>query len=318
MKDWARWKKRLRFRHLQVLLLLHETRNMSRAASMLAMTQPALTKWLRELETDMGVTLFERHSRGLVPSAHCELLVARARLVLNELDRTVEMLEDLSENGLHGRLRLGATPIAMAGTLPTAIATFHRDHPRATVSVFDGYLDLLIPRLKEGQLDLVVSILEDRDYGGGLALQRLYEERFVVIAGSHHPLVGCARVSWKDAVAFPWTGPPATSPIRRELEQELALAHQPMPRFAVEVSSTMLVATLLERTQMLSLVSRQTAGYMRRSGSISVLPLSSQRRSYVGVMWRKNQVLGELEDGLLQALRLASAVKAPLACRAAP
>lgn len=309
MEDWARWKKRLRFRHLQVLLLLHETRNMSRAASMLAMTQPALTKWLREIETDMGVSLFERHSRGLVPSAHCELLVVRARLVLNELDRTVEMLETLSEDGLNGRLRLGATPIAMAGTLPTAIAAFHRHHPRATVSVSDGYLDLLIPRLKEGQLDLVVSILEERDYGGGLALQRLYEERFVVIAASHHPLARRKRVSWKDAVAFPWAGPPASSPIRRELEQELALAHQPMPRFAAEVSSTQLVATLLEHTSMLSLVSRETAGYLRRSGSIRVLPLTSQRRSHVGVMWRKDQVLGELETSLLQCLREASAAQ---------
>ncbi len=306
MEDWARWKKRLRFRHLQVLLLLHETRNMSRAAQALGMTQPALTKWLRELESDMGVSLFERHSRGLLPSAHCELLVARARLVLNELDRTVDMLQELSEDGLHGRLRLGATPIAMAGTLPAAIADFHTCHPRATITVSDGYLDLLIPRLKDGQLDLIVSVLEERDYGGGLSLQRLYEERFVVVAGSHHPLARRKRVSWKDAVDFPWTTPPATSPIRRELEQELALAHQPLPRFAAEVSSSMLVATLLERTRMLSLVSRQTAGYLQRSGSICVLPLVSRRRSHVGVMWRKDQELGELERSLLKALRLAS------------
>jgi len=306
MEDWARWKKRLRFRHLQVLLLLHETRNMSRTAEVLGMTQPALTKWPRELESDMGVSLFERHSRGLLPSAHCELLVARARLVLNELDRTAEMLQELSEDGLHGRLRLGATPIAMAGTLPAAIADFHGRHPRATITVSDGYLDLLIPRLKEGQLDLVVSVLEERDYGGGLSLQRLYEERFVVVAGSHHPLARRKRVTWKDVVGYPWTAPPATSPIRRELEQELALAHQPLPRFAAEVSSSMLVATLLERTSMLSLVSRQTAGYLQRSGSIRVLPLVSQRRSHVGVMWRKDQELGELERSLLAALRQAS------------
>ena len=94
--------------------------------------------------------------------------------------------------------------------------------------------------------------------------------------------------------------------VRRELEQELALAHQPLPRFAAEVSSSMLVATLLERTSMLSLVSRQTAGYLQRSGSIRVLPLVSQRRSHVGVMWRKDQELGELERSLLAALRQAS------------
>lgn len=307
MEDWARWKKRLKFRHLQVLLTLHETCNLTRSAAQLAMTQPALTKWLRELETDLGVVLFERHSRGLVPSAHCELLVARARLVLHELDRTVEMLEELSDDGVAGRLQLGATPITMGNILPSAMAAFHHEFPRATLTVSDGYLDLLLPRLQDGRLDLVLTLLEDRDYGGEFAQERLYEERFVVVAGRGHPLARRARVHWKQTLDFPWTGPPASSPVRRELEQEFALAQQPLPRFAAEVSSTVLIATLLEATQMLSLVSRGTANYLQRSGRIAVLPMAAKRRSHVGVMWRKDKQVGELERGFLRALREASA-----------
>jgi DNA-binding transcriptional LysR family regulator len=168
----------------------------------------------------------------------------------------------------------------------------------------------MLPHLKDGQLDMVVSLLEDRDYGGGLAQERLYEERFVVIAGRNHALVRRSTVTWKDAVAYPWTGPPASSPVRRELEQELALANQPLPRFATEVSSTMLMATLLENTNMLSLVSSETAASLRRAGRIRVLPLAAQRRGHVGVVWRKDLVFGQLETGFLQALRQACASRA--------
>ena len=64
------WTYRLRLRHLQVLLSLASTGNLSQSAAALATTQPALSKWLKELEEDVGLPLFERHARGLRPTAY--------------------------------------------------------------------------------------------------------------------------------------------------------------------------------------------------------------------------------------------------------
>lgn len=302
MANLIDWKRRLRFRHLELLQDLHATHSLTRTAARQSMTQPALTKWLRELENDLGLALFTRHSRGVIPTAACELLVARARLLVNEVDRTAELLEVLAQ-GQSGKLFIGATPVAMADSLPSAVARLHHAYPDANISVADGYLNQLLPQLREGKLDLIVSMLEDRDYGGDLAQERLYLERFVVIGGPAHPLARRRKVSWAEAVACPWIGPPPDSPLRRELEQELALANQPLPRFAAQVSSNVLLAAILERSHMLSLVSSETAAYYESARRVRAVPVTILRSSHIGAIWRKEKQFGELESAFMQALR---------------
>ena len=73
------WTGRLRLRNLQMLLSLAQTQNISRSAVALNTTQPGLSKWLRELETDIGLPLFERHARGLKPTPYGEALIEIGR-----------------------------------------------------------------------------------------------------------------------------------------------------------------------------------------------------------------------------------------------
>jgi DNA-binding transcriptional LysR family regulator len=75
------WTHRLRLRHLQVLSSLARTGNLSRSAAALNTTQPALSKWLKELEEDVGLPLFERHARGLRPTSYGEALIEHARRI---------------------------------------------------------------------------------------------------------------------------------------------------------------------------------------------------------------------------------------------
>ena len=75
------WTHRLRLRNLQMLLSLAQTRNMSHSAQALHTTQPGLSKWLKELEADVGLPLFERHARGIHPTPYGEALIAHARRI---------------------------------------------------------------------------------------------------------------------------------------------------------------------------------------------------------------------------------------------
>lgn len=299
------WTRHLRIRHLITLVALHETRNLSHTAAQMGISQPALSKWLREMEKDLGVPLFERHPRGLVPTEYCDLLVNRAQLVLNELDRTANLLEAVA-SGTSGTLHIGSTPVAMTDLLPAALAALQESHPSAFVRIQDGTLDTLLPQLESGKLDLVVSRLEERRYGGDIAHEVLYEESTVVVAGSRHPLAGMQNVTWPDALAYPWIGPPLHSPLRAELEQALALAQQPLPRIFVETSSTVLNAALLERTAMLGIISGRPARYLEAAGRIVILHLPISRASRVGVMWRRESPHGRLQQAVLDALRTAA------------
>ena len=89
------WTRRLRLQHLKWLVSLAETGSISEAARACFSTQPALSKWLKDLEESIGAPLFERHARGLNPTAHGLTLLAHARRVLSEMERARHNLDTL-------------------------------------------------------------------------------------------------------------------------------------------------------------------------------------------------------------------------------
>jgi hypothetical protein len=93
------WTYRLRLRQLQVLLSLTSTGNLSQSAAALNTTQPALSKWLKELEEDIGLPLFERHARGLRPTSYGEALIEHARRIDASLNTARDDMQALREGG---------------------------------------------------------------------------------------------------------------------------------------------------------------------------------------------------------------------------
>jgi DNA-binding transcriptional LysR family regulator len=287
---------------MRTLLTLHETGNVSRTAREMAITQPALSKWLKELEHDLGSQLFRRHSKGLVPTRACDLLVERSRLLLTEYSRTGELLHALKD-GVEAKLHVGTTPTASTEVIPASIAAMARQFPRTCVMVREGPIDLLLPQLKDGRLDLIVSVLEDRDYGADIAQIRLYREQMVIVAGSSHPLSKQRNVTWPQLGAYAWVGAPKDSLIYRELMNEFALANQPLPQFVGDISSSVITSNVLLRTNYLSMMSRRSALLFERAGLIRVLKLSLQRRLFVGALWRKESQLGVPGTAFFQCLK---------------
>lgn len=84
----ANWAQKLKLHHLQTLIALGEQGNLTHVARMMNITQPALSKWLSQLEDEMGITLFERHSKGLRPSEGGRLLLQHAQRLINDMERS--------------------------------------------------------------------------------------------------------------------------------------------------------------------------------------------------------------------------------------
>ena len=116
------WTQRIRLRHLQLLVSLAETQNVSRSAELLHMTQPALSKWLKDLEADIGVVLFERHARGLRPTHYCEALIEHARRIGVDLDRARDEMALLLA-GSTGYVAIGGSGATIASLGEPASAT---------------------------------------------------------------------------------------------------------------------------------------------------------------------------------------------------
>eukprot|EP01036_Dinobryon_divergens_P019502 gene19502-26634_t len=131
------WTQRIRIRQLSVLVTLYESRNMTMAASEVGMSQPALSKWLSELETELGGRLFERTTRGFKPTALCEQLIVHARAVVGEMERSKRTVR-LVANGASSSLVIGTSPPAMPLLLPKAIHQFRASHPHVHLEIVEG------------------------------------------------------------------------------------------------------------------------------------------------------------------------------------
>ena len=300
------WTQRLRMRQLYLLVALFETRNMSHTAAQMGVTQPGLSKWLSELEEDLNVKLFKRNSRGLTPTEFCSALVVHARAVIGELDRTQATIR-LMSSGASGHLVVGTTPTVATGLVPWAAGYFRKRFPDAYLNIIENRLDELLPQLQEGRVDLVITRTDQARLDAGVRCDILHPEQIRVVVGMQHPLAKKRKVDWPDVLRYPWIIPPQVSPLRRELEHELALAGQPTPRYRVETGSTLVMVTMLQDSDLVAPMSARLVHYFQGLKQLVPLPLPYLREGSVGVIRRREATDSPMFKAFMEGLRLHAA-----------
>jgi LysR family transcriptional regulator, pca operon transcriptional activator len=140
---------RLRFRLLRGAEAIETHRSLLRASAALGVTQPALTKSLQELEEIVQLKLFERHPRGVSPTAAGTVFVRSARRILAELHRLDDELDRLADPET-GTVVVGALPVAAAGILPGVLTRLKASHPKIRVRLQQGRMEDLLPALAAG------------------------------------------------------------------------------------------------------------------------------------------------------------------------
>jgi DNA-binding transcriptional LysR family regulator len=286
MTDWTH---RLRLRHLELLLKVGETGNLSQSAAALNTTQPALSKWLKELEEDIGLPLFERHARGLRPTSYGEALIAHARRIAGHLDSARDDLAAQRDGG-SGLVAIGTSGVSAADTVPMAVARLVKELPRAQVRLVESTMNLMMPQLARGELDIVVGRTSSEEIDPLLDGEVLYRERINFVSGLEHPLASRRAIGWDDAFAYPWIIWPEGTPVRKALETALAAAGRGLPRHCVESNSSILNVTLLNQTELLGVASHRAAMRFARLNALNVLPMRLTGFGSVSMYWRADSV----------------------------
>jgi len=286
----------LKPRHLQLLVALDTFRHIGRAAASLNLSQPAVSLSLGELEKGLGLSLFERHARGVTPNAYGDCLVRHARRMLAGLEQAREELQAL-QAGTEGKVRVGALPATTPALMPQALAAFKREYPASQVMVSEGSMDALLPQLRGGSLDLLVGRLMSR-VADDVTEEVLYDGLNVVVVRHDHPLARRRRLQWQDLQDFPWVLPPAGS-----------LAREPLD--AVETLSISVISGYLQHTQAIGVLSRLVALPLVRDKALSILPLElPDPRRPIGVTWLKERPLSPAALRLVGCLQQAMTVVA--------
>jgi DNA-binding transcriptional LysR family regulator len=244
---------RAKVRHLQVIVCVEKYRNVGRAAEYLNLAQPAVTKSLREIEDILGVHLFERTAKGVMPTHYALVIVKHAKSILVELRHMEQELSSMLD-GVGSRLVLGSQLVAEP-LLPEAISKFKSKFPYVTLTVIDGDNDQLIPAVRGGDIDMLVGRLPQTEESDGLKREALFEEQVWVMARKEHPLAYLDReVGYAELANYQWVLPLHNMTAMKIFETSIIDAGYSLPQSPIETVSSELVSQLLIETDMIGLL----------------------------------------------------------------
>lgn len=305
MQESERLAARLRFRHLQLITEIQRCGSLRAASQPLNLTQPALSKALREIEAAFGFTLFARTARGLTPTAQGAVVVRGAAMLLEELAHL--RLEAAAGENAVTLLRIGAPPFVAQDYLPAVLARLALRNPSARVHLTEDRVPLLMESLAAGKLDALVTSYPAQMpelASINLKFENLFDTEFAVIAPPSHPLARARQVDWQQLARERWVMPASTSMLRRLIDNSFASAGLATPQPVIESTSPVTTVRLVAAGLGVSAVPASTMqrdvalGLVRR---VRVKP--AMAGSAVALIYRANVVNSRVAI-LRQALRL--------------
>jgi LysR family transcriptional regulator, pca operon transcriptional activator len=219
---------RLKLRQLKAVLAIAEHLNLSKAARALGISQPALTKCLHQVETALGVDIFDRTPRGVLPNTFGVAVLERAQRILAEVDRISDDVGRIKA-GDAGIVSVGALPLAAAGLLPVAVARLRKAHPGLDFRITQGTTDQLLAKLSAGEIDVMVGRLYETVARDDFHQEILYKEPLSVMVRAGHALSKRQPITGDDLARHDVVLPSLHQKVGAEIERVLLNAGIALP-----------------------------------------------------------------------------------------
>lgn len=269
---------RLRHRHIQCFLEVAKRRSVGKAADALALSQPAVSKTLIELEEILGVALMDRSRRGVTLTEFGEVFQRHAAASMVALRQAVDSVAQVRMGGA-ATIRIGALPTVAARLAPDAVLRFQRARTGAVVNLASGPNGYLMERLRAGDLDLVIGRLGAPEQMRGLAFVHLYSERVSIVVRPGHPLAGVADLDLARIAGFTVLLPDRDAVIRPAVERLLiANGVGDLPQ-RVETVSTAFGRAFTRATDAVWIISHGVAEPDLAEGNLVELPADTRDTS---------------------------------------
>jgi DNA-binding transcriptional LysR family regulator len=203
--------RRLKLRDLHILLAVVQSRSMARAASELAISQPAVSKAIAEMEHTLGLRLLDRTRRGVEPTSYGRVLIRRGLAIFDELKQAAQELDFLADPSV-GELRIGSSESMAAGLLPAIIDRFSRQYPRVALTIAQAvFATMQYRELRDRNVDLLFGRVFAPSAEDDLQAELLCDDQLVVVAGSQSRWARSRRFGLSNLDREQWILPPADS-----------------------------------------------------------------------------------------------------------
>ncbi len=297
----------MEFRDLSYLLEVAATGNIGRAAERVGLTQPALTKCIARLESELVVPLLERTPKGVNLTTYGQHLAEhaqRARAANLDIKRQINELA----TGRAGHLRIGTGMILAQHVLPLACVTLLRENPGISLEITSGNTDTLFPALRNRQLDAILASI-DPSAEPGIQQTFLMEDTVTVISRKDHPLQQQRRPTPRMLANENWALPvDHTLPSDWLMQRCRALGIHPL-HCSVRTGTLPTLLHIVANTDLLAFQSwsavRSTNNYGQLLRPLKIEALTWRRA--VGVAVRDHGYISPAVNKLIEALQKAAA-----------
>jgi DNA-binding transcriptional LysR family regulator len=274
----------MKLHHLRDIVAIAERGSLRAAARHLAVAQPALTRSVRELERELGASLFERRTRGMILTPMGSAFVRRARSILGEMRRAREEVEQL-HGGTSGKVVAGLSLAAHVALFPKALSRFHARYPQVQLHIIDGAYPGLEAGLKDGSVDFYVGPEPAAPLPPDLSQEKLFDNTRVILARIGHP---SARAKSLRALAdAAW----ATTSITFNAEEELHGVFKehalPPPRLVLQTQSALTLLIALANSDLLAMVPVQWTNFAAARGMLASINVKETFRARSIVIIRR-------------------------------
>ncbi|GAB7128691.1 LysR family transcriptional regulator [Amantichitinum ursilacus] len=299
---------RLRYKHLYLLVALDEHGNLHQAAETLAMSQPAASRMLREVEQYLDCPLFERLARGMKPTEVGIEVIRFARATLGGLERCADNLTQWQRGGF-GQLIVGTIMGAAPDWIAQAVSDLKVRKPLLKIRIKGETSDQLIELLEQGRIDFAIGRFSDLEQHNWLDFEALGNEKLLLVVRSGHALAREESVTLAQLATWPWVLQPMTSPARQLLEHEFEAAQVSAPQNTVECDSIFATLQLAQRSDAVTILSEPVLRDHLQAGLLVTLPLAVGRSlAPFGVLTRKGEEVSHSGVEFLDILRRMSRV----------
>ena len=293
----------IKYRPLKAFLLAVETKSFTVAASRLAVTQPSFTSLIQDLESVLGLRLFERTTRSIALTAAGQELVERVQRPIADLEEAYRNMQDLSA-ARRGAIVLGALPSTSLTLVPPALEALHRTHPALQVRVVEAHNAELISMLRTNQIEFALATLLDDS--ADFAFEPLIADAFCAVYRPGHPTEAIPKLTWLDLAPHDLVLLSQGSSARAQFERALHDTGPATTGLRYDVTHMTTATQLVRRGMGLALLPRLALSALNMT-KLKSRPLEGEgARRMLGVVWRKDRHLSPGAVLLVERLRQAA------------
>jgi DNA-binding transcriptional LysR family regulator len=297
--------RRLKLRDLHILLSVMQHGSMAKAAVALAISQPAVSKAVADMEQTVGLRLLDRSRNGIEPTRYGRALARHGTTIFDELKQAAQELEFLADPTV-GELRIGSQENMAAGLLPAVIDRFSRKYPRVRLTVKQTVFATAEHReLRERSVDLLLGRIFQPAKEDDLECETLFDDQPVIVSGSRTRLARTRRLALSNLVDEQWIVLPPDSLPGEWFAELFRAAGVPRPEGSLATLSIHLLLQLVATGRFIAVLPGSVLRFGGKHWPIKILPVKLPLRPRpVGIMRLKNRTLSPVAHAFIDCAKI--------------